>query len=78
MAKSCPKCHMTLENNLKGCLCLPEGKTCGHCGHFKRCGWLVGAKKEQSFCDWYPVIFEEGANGADEIQRFICRPRLEI
>lgn len=36
---------------------LPTGKTCGDCGHFARCKWLIGCNPANEVCDWSPSRF---------------------
>ena len=37
---------------------LPEGETCGTCGHFLRCRALVGRIEADEVCDWAPSRFQ--------------------
>ena len=38
---------------------LPNGKTCGDCGHIKRCKAMFGHVEADTSCDWYPIRFRE-------------------
>lgn len=36
---------------------LPDGKTCGDCGHFRRCNLIFGHVAGDEVCDWAPSRF---------------------
>lgn len=38
---------------------LPEGKTCGDCGHERRCCGMFGHIPADEVCDWAPSRFQE-------------------
>lgn len=40
------------------CMALPVGNTCGECGHFQRCKWLLSRSPEETGCDWWPRRFQ--------------------
>lgn len=40
---------------------LPEGKTCGDCGHFRRCNLIFGHIAADEVCDWAPSRFRPSA-----------------
>lgn len=33
---------------------LPVGKTCGDCGHIRRCKAIFGHVETDAYCDWSP------------------------
>jgi|HubBroStandDraft_4_1064222.scaffolds.fasta_scaffold414283_4 hypothetical protein len=39
------------------CMKLPAGQTCGDCGHFGRCQWLLSRNGSETVCDWFPRRF---------------------
>ncbi|HUS81852.1 MAG TPA: hypothetical protein VM013_01175 [Dehalococcoidia bacterium] len=41
----------------KTCMDLPEGTTCGDCGHIKRCQLIFGHVPDDTYCDWFPRRF---------------------
>ncbi len=60
MAKTCQKCHMTLEKDIEDCMCLPEGHTCADCAYFRNCTAMGTVRVEgQKVCDWYPIRFRK-------------------
>ena len=45
---------------------LPEGKSCQHCGNFKRCQWLFQCRPQWTTCDWIPSrFFEKPTTGGE-------------
>ena len=46
---------------------LPEGMTCGHCIHIRRCMLIFGHKPEDTACDWFPRKFV-----LDDKPKLIC------
>jgi hypothetical protein len=42
---------------------LPDGSTCGDCKHVDRCIALVGAKRTNTVCDWFPRKFTPRVRG---------------
>lgn len=41
---------------------IPGGKTCRDCRWFRRCVWLVSTRPGNTYCDWAPHRFQEGAH----------------
>ena len=40
-------------------MALPDGKTCDSCVYSTHCDALIGADRDTSQCDWYPIRFVE-------------------
>lgn len=45
------------------CRNLPDGQACGTCRHFERCERLIGARKTDRTCDWFPRRFVDRKGG---------------
>lgn len=45
----------------KTCMELPQGMTCGHCVHERRCCLIFGHKPSDTYCDWFPRLFRARA-----------------
>jgi len=56
-------CCLDNDCTSKTCMNLPDGQTCGDCKHVDRCVALVGAKRTNTVCDWFPRKFTPRASG---------------